>query len=305
MDKRRMFYFKLTTDMKKLTTLATLFLLVFSISSCAQSYRHRFSTGNSWLGGKEVKASKNYVTKEIKVKDFDRIQVEGSLDVTYKQQTGKPEVEIYTSDNIVDLLDIYVKGGTLYLNFKKNVSVAYNKLEIRVCSNRLGYASVTGSGSLDLANALNTDNLELKVTGSGDITGGDISCTEGFTASVTGSGDFKCKQLTTRMLNVGVTGSGDLNVENASATSVVANVAGSGTLKIKGKAEEAEYSVAGSGDLLASDFEVQRVSAAVAGSGDIKCHAVKFLKARTNGSGDIGYKGNPELDYPKKGLYKL
>lgn len=300
-----MYHSKHTTKMKKLTTLVTLFLLAFGISACAQSYKHRFNTGNSWLNGKEVKASKNYVTKEIKVKDFDRIQVGGSLDVTYKQQAGKPEVEIYTSDNIVDLLDVYVKGGTLYLNFKKNVSVAYNKLEIRVHSGRLSYVGVTGSGSLDLAGEMKADNLELKVTGSGDITGGSIRCAQGFTASVTGSGDFKCKQLTTRMLNVTVTGSGDLNVENASATSVVANVTGSGTLKIKGTAQEAEYSVAGSGDLLASDFEVQRVSASVTGSGDIKCHAVKFLKARTSGSGDIGYKGNPELDYPKKGLYKL
>lgn len=291
--------------MKKLTTFATLFLLVFTMSACAQSYKHRFNTGSGWLNGKEVKASKNYVTKEIKVKDFDRIQVGGSLDVTYKQQPGKPEVEIYTSDNIVDLLDVYVKGGTLYLNFKKNVSVAYNKLEIRVNSSRLSYVGVTGSGSLDLADELKADNLEMKVTGSGDITGGSIRCAQGFTASVTGSGDFKCKQLTTQMLNATVTGSGDLNVENASATSVVANVTGSGTLKIKGAAQEAEYKVAGSGDLLASDFEVQRVSASVAGSGDIKCHAVKFLKARTSGSGDIGYKGNPELDYPKKGLYKL
>ena len=30
----------------------------------------------------------------------------------------------------------------------------------------------------------------------------------------------------------------------------------------------------------------------------------EFLKARTSGSGKIGYKGNPELDYPKKSMLK-
>ncbi|WP_373725481.1 GIN domain-containing protein, partial [Bacteroides heparinolyticus] len=57
--------------------------------------------------------------------------------------------------------------------------------------------------------------------------------------------------------------------------------------------------------LFASDFVAKRVSANVTGSGSIKCHATDFLKVRTSGSGSVGYKGNPELDYPKKGLYKL
>jgi hypothetical protein len=57
--------------------------------------------------------------------------------------------------------------------------------------------------------------------------------------------------------------------------------------------------------LRGTDFEDKRLSASVAGSGSIKCFATEFLKVRTSGSGSVGYKGNPELDYPKKGLYKL
>ena len=107
-------------------------------------------------------------------------------------------------------------------------------------------------------------------------------------------------------LKISVAGSGDLKIENAQATSVNASVAGSGTVKISGNADNADYSVAGSGDLLTSDFKVQRISASVAGSGEIKCYAVDFLKARVSGSGSIGYKGDPQLDYPeKKKLYKL
>lgn len=212
--------------MKKFTTLTSIFLLTTVLSACAQSYSHHFNTGCSWLGGKEVKASKNYVTKQIKVNDFDQIAVGGSLDVTYTQQAGKPKVEIYTSDNIVDLLDIYVKDGKLNLGFKKNVKVAYNKLEIRVTSEDLNAVSVAGSGDFDFTNGLKTDQLKMNV--------------------------------------------------------------------------------AGSGDLYADGFKVQHVTASVAGSGDIKCHAVEYLKARVSGSGSIGYKGDPELDYPeKKKLYKL
>ncbi len=186
--------------MKALTTFIAIALLAFSTTACSQQHTYR----SGGFGSKTVKASKNYVTKDIKVDNFTKLSVAGSPDVTYTQKSGKPTVEVYTSDNIVDLLDIRVKDNTLYIGFKKNVSVSYNKLEVRVSAEKLN----------------------------------------------------------------GIT-------------------------------------VAGSGDLLASDFVAKKASASVAGSGDIKCHATDFLKVRTSGSGSVGYKGNPELDYPKKGLYKL
>ncbi len=292
--------------MKKFTTLTSIFLLTTVLSACAQSYSHHFNSGNSWLGGKEVKASKNYVTKQIKVSDFDQIAVSGSLDVTYTQQSGKPKVEIYTSDNIVDLLDIYVKNGKLNLGFKKNVKVSYNKLEIRVTSEDLNTVNVAGSGDFKFTNGLKTDQLKMNVAGSGDITASNIQCSQEFTANVAGSGDIECKQLKAADMDISVAGSGDLKIENALVTSANASVAGSGTVKISGNADKANYSVAGSGDLYANDFKVQNISASVAGSGDIKCHAVEHLKARVSGSGTIGYKGDPELDYPeKKKVYKL
>lgn len=292
--------------MKKFTTLTSIFLLTTVLSTCAQSYSHHFNSGNSWLGGKEVKASKNYVTKQIKVSDFDQIAVSGSLDVTYTQQSGKPKVEIYTSDNIVDLLDIYVKNGKLNLGFKKNVKVSYNKLEIRVTSEDLNAVNVAGSGDFKFTNGLKTDQLKMNVAGSGDITASNIQCSQVFTANVAGSGDIECKQLKAADMDISVAGSGDLKIENALVTSANASVAGSGTVKISGNADKANYSVAGSGDLYANDFKVQNISASVAGSGDIKCHAVEHLKARVSGSGTIGYKGDPELDYPeKKKVYKL
>lgn len=292
--------------MKKFTTLTSILLLTTVLSACAQSYSHHFNSGNSWLGGKEVKASKNYVTKQIKVSDFDQIAVSGSLDVTYTQQSGKPKVEIYTSDNIVDLLDIYVKNGKLNLGFKKNVKVSYNKLEIRVTSEDLNTVNVAGSGDFKFTNGLKTDQLKMNVAGSGDITASNIQCSQEFTANVAGSGDIECKQLKAADMDISVAGSGDLKIENALVTSANASVAGSGTVKISGNADKANYSVAGSGDLYANDFKVQNISASVAGSGDIKCHAVEHLKARVSGSGTIGYKGDPELDYPeKKKVYKL
>ena len=275
--------------MKALTTFIAIALLAFSTTACSQQHTYR----SGGFGSKTVKASKNYVTKDIKVDNFTKLSVAGSPDVTYTQKSGKPTVEVYTSDNIVDLLDIRVKDNTLYIGFMKNVSVSYNKLEVRVSAEKLN--GIAG---------LKTDDIKISVAGSGDISGNNISCTD-LDISIAGSGDINSSNITCNDLQVSVAGSGDMKLNNVTANFTRASVAGSGTAILSGSTQEAEYSVAGSGDLLASDFVAKKASASVAGSGDIKCHATDFLKVRTSGSGSVGYKGNPELDYPKKGLYKL
>lgn len=288
--------------MKSLATFTAIALLAFSTTACSQ--QNTYSSGNIF-GGKTIKASKNFVTKDIKVDNFTKLSVAGSPDVTYTQKAGKPEVKVYTSDNIVDLLDIRVTDNTLYIGFKKNVSVSYDKLEIRISAEKLNGISVAGSGDIELANGLKTDDLKISVAGSGDIEGSNISCTD-LDISIAGSGDINSSNITCNNLKVSVAGSGDMKLSNITATSATASIAGSGTAILSGSAQEASFSVAGSGDLFASELQAKKVSASVSGSGEIKCYATDFLKVRTSGSGNVGYKGEPkELDYPKKGLYKL
>ena len=263
------------------------------------------SNAQSWFDGKTIKESKNYVTKEIKVDNFNKITVTGSPTVVYTQRSGKPEVTVYTSDNIAEVLDIHVTNGTLYVGFKKGISVSYRKLDIRVSSPDVNSLSVTGSGEIQLANGLKTEDLTLSVAGSGDLNGNHIQC-DGLKASVAGSGDLDLNDIRCATVKASVAGSGDLVLKRLASTSVEASVAGSGDLVLDGQAEEAQYSVAGSGDLNASGLEAKSVNASVAGSGDITCHATDYLKARTTGSGSIGYKGKPrELDLPKKNIYEL
>ncbi len=287
--------------MKKLTTLITCICLIISTTSCSQS--KSYSSGN-WFGTKVV-ASDTYVTKDIKVDNFKRLNVAGSPDVIFTQKTGSPKLEVYTSDNIVDLLDIKVKDNTLYIGFKKNVNVSYKKLEVRVSAETLNGISVAGSGDIYLKNGLQTnEDLAISVAGSGDIKGSNIKCNN-IKVTVAGSGDIQADNIKCSNLNVSVAGSGDMVLKGVTALNTEASIAGSGTATIVGTTDTASYSVAGSGNLFASELEAKRVSASVAGSGDIKCFATEFLKARTSGSGSVGYKGNPELDYSKKGLYKL
>ena len=182
--------------MKTLTAIIVSGIFALSATAC---------TCNSGLfGGKTVKASKNYVTKAIKVDNFTGVNLAGSPDVIYTQKAGKPQVEIYTSDNIVDLLDINVANNTLNIKFKKGVSVSYNKLEIRVSSETLNNISVAGSGNVELANGLKTDNLKVSVAGSGDIDADNITCTGNLNVSVAGSGDIEGSNITCANLTASI-----------------------------------------------------------------------------------------------------
>lgn len=178
--------------MRKLASLITCICLIFSTTACSQS--KNYSSGN-W-SNKKVVASNNYVTKDIKVDNFKKISVAGSPDVTFTQKSGRPGVEVYTSDNIIDLLDIKVKDNTLYIGFKKNVNVSYKKLDVRVSAEMLNGISVAGSGDIFLKNGLQTDdNLTINVAGSGDIKGSGIKCND-MKVSVAGSGDINANNIT-------------------------------------------------------------------------------------------------------------
>lgn len=287
--------------MKKLATIITSIGLLIGLTACSQS--RSYSSGD-WSGKKTV-ASNNYVTKDIKVDDFQKISVSGKADVIFTQKSGRPQLEVYTSDNIVDLLDIKVKDNTLHIGFKKNVNVSYTKLEIRVSAETLEDVSVAGSGDILFKNGLQTkSNLAVSVAGSGNIHGNDIKCND-MRISIAGSGSISSDNITCSNLKVSVAGSGDTVLKDVTSINTEAGISGSGSIIISGTTQTASYSITGSGSLFTQNQEAKRVTASVTGSGSIKCFATEFLKVRTSGSGKVGYKGTPELDYPKKGLYKL
>lgn len=276
--------------------------LCMAICSTAYSQKTFSSFG---LFNKKVKASKNYVTKDIRVDNFDRICISGGIDVTFTQKSGKPKVVVYTSDNIVDLLNIRVKNNQLEIGFKKGVSVTYHKLDVSISAETLNGIAIAGSGDFKLANGLKTDDLGISVSGSGDVYADDLQCTR-LTTSVAGSGNIQSNRIKCTSVKSSISGSGDTKLQNLQASeSVKSSIAGSGTFVLSGKTQAADYSIAGSGDVLAEGLQAARVNTSIAGSGDIKCHATDFLKVRNSGSGSVGYKGNPQLDIPKKGLYRL
>ena len=282
--------------------IAALVATLCCATACAQQYEHTTSTGGSIK--KHIKASRTYVTKEYRTADFAKIQLTGSADIVFEQRQGKTLVEVYTSDNVLEALDIAVDGSMLKIGFKKGYKVSYNELKVKVQSPRMEGIYISGSGDVDLKSGVKSDRMVLSIAGSGDIDVADLTATD-LEVSIAGSGDVEGDRIKCSSLKASIAGSGDIDLERLVASTVKASIAGSGTMELKGAADVAHYSVAGSGDIKASELVAKRVEATTTGSGDIECHATDFLKIRTTGSGSVGYKGNPELDVPRKNIRRL
>ena len=243
----------------------------------------------SFYSNKHIVGSKNLVTKKIRVDKFTDLAVQGSCDVVYTQTSGKQRVEVYGSDNLVDLMDVKVNGNTLVVSHKSGHSFTVGKgaeLELRISAPMVKSAVLNGSGDIEFKNGI-------------DIQGG-------ISISLNGSGDIEANKVKCDKLESVVNGSGDIDLNNIKANLVIASVNGSGDLELQGQCDTAELSVNGSGDLSASALKADMVKASVHGSGDVTCYAVETLHAHTTGSGDIGYKGNPQIaSRPKRGLKKI
>ena len=218
---------------------------------------------------------------------------------------GKPSLEIYTADNIVDLVKTEVVNGTLKIGFKKGYSISYNKLIIRVSSEDINAISLAGSGSIDLANGVKTNKMNISLAGSGDVMGKNIFCQEDLRIALSGSGDVTMQQLACNQFDVSLAGSGDVLMKDVNVHTAKVSLAGSGCVEMYGKTDKSHFELAGSGEILAAGFEAKEVNISIAGSGDVECHATDHLKVSISGSGEVGYKGNPQLELPKRGVHKL
>ncbi|MDR0892335.1 MAG: DUF2807 domain-containing protein [Mediterranea sp.] len=291
---------KVTTLSK---TLAVFLLTATSLSACA--------------GSEYIKASKNYVTKEVKVDNFHGINLSGIGKVEFRQDKDT-YVEMYGSDNVLALLDVRVKDGTLVIKYKKNnVNVRGNsKLSFRISSPNLDKLSVDGACKFLFANDFQTEgDLKISVDGAGELQSGTLRCQD-LKLSVDGAGKLRGETVQCRDLKLSADGAGQLREGAVQCRALSFSVDGAASAQFKtldaqgckgvvdgagkfglagGKAVRVSADVSGSGNLNAENLQVATVSANVSGAGNVRCYATDTLKVRTNGAGHVSYKGAPTI----------
>ena len=214
--------------------------------------------------GEGIQPSKKLITRDYKVKEFNKSDAGTVGDIYYTQSADeKTDVQIYGPDNIVALIQVAVKDSTLLLSIDKSKKVRnFKKMKITITSPTLNSISFKGVGDVHIDNGLTTDNLYVESKGVGDV---------------------KIKSLTCSSLNV--------------------QSMGVGNVKLEGTVQAATLHSKGVGNIEAGNLQANIVEASSQGVGDITCNAVESINAAVRGVGSIKYKGNPTIkSLNKKGV---
>jgi hypothetical protein len=237
------------------------------------------------------------VTEERGSGNFNKIQLNGSADV-YLTQGNENSITVKADENLLEQLETEISGDKLIIDVKGSIS-RYNALEVHVTVNDLQKIAVNGSGDFESKNTLKVKDFEISINGSGDI---DLDLdVVNLTAGINGSGDVNITGVKGN-LSIKIAGSGDFEGRGLELENCNISVYGSGDVQLNGNTTSVEIEQSASGDINLFNLTTAEVLARGSGSGDMLVNVTKSLKATLYGSGDITYRGNPDIvDVTAKG----
>ena len=152
-----------------------------------------------------------HVTRNVRVAEFERINIAGNFDVEYVQGDSI-SVLVEGKERLLNATDIRVEEGTLFIKMNPlSVSGFRGSVKVLVTSPDLIAVNMTGNGDFTADGHVDTDHLTLSLTGNGDIDFNDIIC-DRLDLQLTGNGDITVEGLTCGYVNMLLTGNGDITV---------------------------------------------------------------------------------------------
>ena len=209
----------------------------------------------------KVSGDGNVVSKEIPIKDYDEIQIEGeNVDFKYMQSDDVPYLKVETDQNIMDLLDINTDSKVLVVR-PKNRHTGINPTRFIVITNSTAlkeFKMAGGGKKLEIrfagggtikADSIAITRLDCEIAGSGTVS--LSGKTEKMNIKSAGSSKIKAFGLETEELTCKAAGS--THIEITANKAISTKIAGSGTIRYKGNPNIKEKSIIGSGSITKVD----------------------------------------------------
>ena len=193
-----------------------------------------------------------------------------------------------------------ISGSSNYIT--KNIKVGSFDQIKSMSSSDIVYTQKQGAPTVQI---YGPDNIvELMET---SVSGRTLTIKFKKNTSIRNSGKLEIRVSSPSLKHLSIYGSGNTTFTNGikSHDELQMSIYGSGNVLLDGKSTEAEYHIAGSGDINATELKVENVNARISGSGSIRCYATENLTGGVSGSGNVAYKGNPQINFSKRGLQKL
>jgi Putative auto-transporter adhesin, head GIN domain len=235
---------------------AVLFLLLSGSILFLSSCKHRRGNGN-------------IITEERSVGSFDRVEVNGALDV-YVSQGPQHSVKIEGDENLLKYIMTEERGGELEVRTKSGVSMRpTKKMKIYVSSPRFEKLDVNGACNITGETRISSpERLEIEVSGAGNISmeadapelkagitgAGKMQLagkTRDFELRISGAGKARCYDMLAE--NTKVELSGAASAEVFASVTLDAKVSGAGNIRYKGSAPEVKQQVSGVGNVKKAD----------------------------------------------------
>jgi len=197
-----------------------LMMSVLALTSCKIDLK-------DWNNTNLIEASDNVVTKEYKLKPFEKIDMRCVGAVEIIQDEKKSGTVVLTApENYIELYKFETTGNELEINFaKQHINIHTKDVKIKVYTNDLLALKNSGASSIKME-SLDTDKIDITNSGVGSII-------------ISGVAD------NVKLQNSGV---GSINAENLKSLNVYANVSGVGSITCYAS-EKIEGRVSGVGSL--------------------------------------------------------
>ncbi len=197
------------------------------------------------------------------VTDFDRIQVDGSFQVTLT--TGRPSSAMASGSNAaIERVSIEVQGRTL-----------------RIRANSSAWGGYPGEGAGPLRILLSTHSLR--------------------GASLAGSGRLSIDKARTMRFDASVSGSGRIDIGAIEADTLAVALLGSSKITVAGKAKSLRATIQGAGDLDGEALSVEEAQINASTSGLVTVAVRHAATVTSSGQGDTKIIGSPACTVKSSG----
>jgi hypothetical protein len=198
-----------------------------------------FTVGCTFWG---VRGNGKIKSETRSIENFRRIDVSGCF--TVKVQVGEQtSLKIKGEENLLPLIKTHVRGNTLILDTKKNLSPR-KELLILITTPELENLDCSGANDI-LVEGIKTNSFEVDLSGACSID--LIGLTEKFIADLSGAGSINAKNLEASRVYISVSGAASANV--FAKEFLDASVSGVGSIDYYGNPKSTNTSVSGIGSI--------------------------------------------------------
>ncbi|MEE4177612.1 MAG: head GIN domain-containing protein [Bacteroides sp.] len=226
-----------------------------------------FLSSCTYSEGKVTRGDGNVVTSTIPLSDFDEIDLQGGFNVVLKQGSDL-EVVIETDENLMELLDVEVRGKTLYVSTTREAVLKPTKMILTITYPALRGITVGGACKIESEEVIQSDDLRFDISGAAEIDlaiVAEVLRTElagagsiNFEGKVrehyidlAGASSLEAKELITEVTEIDLSGAGSASVH--ATTSLRASLSGVGSIKYYGNPGETQIDKSGLGSIRSAE----------------------------------------------------